>query len=263
MNKKQEEIRIIVSALLGHCCNTASYYCYGDIPSNKFQNACREYAGSVSYNECIGLTDETVLGSAKRGFLFTFDGFYYNGCSSITYYYEGIQFSELPPHYNLFYMNNMLNELYEASVKNSEAETFADCASSVIVDCASSIINDVLDESVDKYLQKQEEKEQEKNEEFRGILDALKSNLKDIYSSLKTCTENDFSELDLDEYQDYFYPVIRIASVLFDDRDMYESITDEPFSEEDEEMFDSMKDIIELLNDVLEDDMDGEIQPIH
>lgn len=132
MSNKETEIINIISECLPKCCRGAAYYCYGDIPLNKFRNACDTYAGYVDYIDCIGLTDETIFGNGKRGFLFTLDGYYYNGCSCKSYYSSGKTFNSLSSLYNISAMNEMLQQLYYSSTRKTGIETFIDIAGTVL-----------------------------------------------------------------------------------------------------------------------------------
>lgn len=127
MSKKESQIIDIISRYLPRCCTSATCSCYGDIPMYKFQNACETYAGYVDYSECIGLTDETIFGNGKRGFLFTLDGFYYYGCSSKRYYSDGISFKTLGC-YNTSVMNEMLDQLYLTATKTTGKDILSDLA---------------------------------------------------------------------------------------------------------------------------------------
>ena len=69
MDNKQIDKINIMKTYLSKCISTYDTYVYGTIPQNKFLNACTAYAGKVQYNETIGLIDETVFGSGKKGFL--------------------------------------------------------------------------------------------------------------------------------------------------------------------------------------------------
>ena len=124
-NKQIEKINIIKS-YLPKCISIYDAHVYGNIPKDKFLNACNSYAGKVGYNETIGLIDETVFGSGKKGFLFTFDGYYYDGCGSIKLYKNNTRFNSLGSSYNLAMMNEMLQKLYEAEVRKSKLESFLD-----------------------------------------------------------------------------------------------------------------------------------------
>lgn len=111
MNK--DKMIDIVKKNLRNSVSGASFYTYGNIPKEKFNNAKMAYANAnVSYENVIGLTDETVFGSAKRGFLFTFDGFYYDGCKEMKRY--STTFNSISSFYNLSSFNNMLKQLNDA-----------------------------------------------------------------------------------------------------------------------------------------------------
>lgn len=121
-------------------------YVYGNIPHTKVINACNEYAGNIDYSEVIGLIDETVFGSAKRGFIFTFDGFYYNGSVGITPYEKGVQFSQLSSLYNLDVFNSMLRKLEEIVTYKTTWQKIGDFAQGVcdvLEDEAESLNEDV------------------------------------------------------------------------------------------------------------------------
>lgn len=244
MDKKQQEILKIVSTCLPKTCSSASCYCYGSIPKDKFRNACNEYAGFVDYSECIGLTDETVFGSAKRGFLFTFDGFYYDGCSSKSYYTEGIKFNSLSSLYNLSAMNSMLERLYQAATKKSGLETF--------LDAASAVAGEFLEQAVDQLQQERELEDRKETEEMIDTLKACKTFLKEYQSMLGQLAEKDFDEMDSEDFEAFFSILFRSAAVLSNDREMYERIEGEALSEETEQAFDSVAETLELLTDLLE-----------
>lgn len=126
MDNKQIDKINIMKTYLPKCISTYDTYVYGTIPQNKFLNACNAYAGKVQYNETIGLIDETVFGSGKKGFLFTFDGYYYDGCSSIKLYKNNMKFNSLKSPYNMAMMNEMLQKLYEIETRKSKLENFLD-----------------------------------------------------------------------------------------------------------------------------------------
>jgi hypothetical protein len=112
MNK--EKMQRIIKNNLRNVCLDASYYVYGNIPYDKYINAKSAYAGlDIEFEDVIGLTDQTVFGSAKRGFLFTYDGFYSDALEGIQKYSSS--FTSLPTLYNLVNFNEMLGELNNAS----------------------------------------------------------------------------------------------------------------------------------------------------
>ena len=109
---KRERKREIIQKYLPNC-STWSVYTYGNIPKSRIDGACKSYAGSVDYNEVLGLIDETVFGSRKKGFLFTVDGFYTDGNNKFLRYSDGISYKSLGAGYNLTAMNEMLDKLYQ------------------------------------------------------------------------------------------------------------------------------------------------------
>lgn len=254
MDNKQKEIMKIVSTSLPECCNGASCYCYGTIPVDKFRNACKEYAGSVDYSECIGLTDETVFGSGKRGFIFTFDGYYYTGCSSKRYYTEGRTFNNLSSLYNLSAMNNMLKQLYQIATKKSGFETFFDCASAVA--------GEFLNQAAEQIQRDQEKKDRQETEEMIDTLKACKAFLKEYQSILNQLVEYDFSEMDSEDFETYYATLFRSAALLANDTELYEKTEGEALSEETEETFDSVAETVNLISDLLEMDTDDH-EPIY
>lgn len=250
MDKRQQEIVKIIKSCLPISCNGASYYCYGSIPKDKFRNACNEYAGYVDYSDCVGLTDETVFGSAKRGFLFTFDGFYYDGCSSKTYYTEGTQFNNLSSLYNLSAMNGMLEQLYQAATKKSGFETF--------LDVATTVAGGLLEQAAEEYRHERELREQQENEDTIEILKACKTSLKQLQSLLDPVVEQDYWELDTEDCLISFTTLFQAAAIFANDWEMYEQSGGGPLSEED---FDSTAEGLELMCDLLETE-DEDHRPI-
>lgn len=152
MDNKQIEKINAIKAYLPKCISIYDVHVYGNIPKDKFINARNAYAGKVEYNEVIGLIDETVFGSGKKGFLFTFDGYYYDGCKSVTLYEENRRFKSLKSPYNLAMMNELLHKLYEIEVKKSKLESFVDATLEIgkaildSIDDADDIIEYVADE---------------------------------------------------------------------------------------------------------------------
>ena len=89
-------------------------YIFTEVFQVKFNNAREEYAQSVtSINDVLAITEETVFGSGKRGFLFTYDGHYYDGCKGMNSY--ATEFNSLSSWYHLHSFNQMLSNLHEAS----------------------------------------------------------------------------------------------------------------------------------------------------
>lgn len=111
MDKKAEMLNA-VNASLARCCKSASFYLAGNISDKRFRNACKSYAGPVELSECIGMTDETTFGSGKKGFLFTYDGFYASGIQGLKRYTAGPQFKDLPGLYDLDAVNDLLGRLH-------------------------------------------------------------------------------------------------------------------------------------------------------
>lgn len=112
MSKYLENQMQIIEEYFPKLNSTFPCYTKGEIPWEKYKNACQTYAGNVDYEDVIGLIDETVWGSGKKGFLFTVDGFYYDRGSELKSYLEGISFNSLPSSYNIAMMNEMLEALY-------------------------------------------------------------------------------------------------------------------------------------------------------
>lgn len=259
MDLKQQKAIDIVSSCLPKVCNGAACYCYGSIPRDKFRNACNEYAGNVDFSECIGLTDETVFGSGKRGFLFTFDGFYYDGCNSKKYYSDGISFNKLSSLYYLSAMNDMLSQLYKISIlvikepppKKSGFETF--------LDVASAFLEGFADLAAEQQKQEEEQKRRQETEDAIEDLKSCKSYMKKFQSMLDEYIDDDYSDMDKDELSDFFGAIFRTAAALMNDRKLYELSEGE--SPEEEE-FDSIGNVIVKVSAMLEVD-DEEHEPVY
>ncbi len=112
MGKLEKKIQII-KEYLPRCNSVYTCYTYGHIPRDKFNNACINYAGHVNYENALGMIDETVFGSGRKGMLFTDKGLYCSDMDGILKYEEGRCFNYLPSSYNLTEVNEMLGKLYE------------------------------------------------------------------------------------------------------------------------------------------------------
>ena len=110
MGKLEKKINLIKD-YLPRCNSVYSCYTYGSIPRAKFNNACLSYAGHVEYDKALGLIDETVFGSGKKGMLFTEVGLYASGITHIMKYSDGPSFTSLPDSYNLTEINELLDKL--------------------------------------------------------------------------------------------------------------------------------------------------------
>lgn len=112
MGKLEKKIQVI-KEYLPRCNSVYTCYTYGHIPRDKFNNACLNYAGHVNYENALGMIDETVFGSGKKGMLFTETGLYCSDMDGILKYAEGKCFNYLSSSYNLTEVNEMLGKLYE------------------------------------------------------------------------------------------------------------------------------------------------------
>ena len=110
-DKKLERKMQVIRQYLKRACTSCSGYVYGEIPSNKFQGACRAYAGNVTYADVIGLTDETIFGGGEKGMLFVRDGYYCDNMSRKVLYTERKHHKVSSGLYNQTVMKEMLNEL--------------------------------------------------------------------------------------------------------------------------------------------------------
>lgn len=110
-DKKLERKIQVMRKYLKRACTSCSGYLYGDIPSNKFQGACRSYAGNITYTDVIGLTDETIFGGGEKGMLFVKDGYYCDNMTRKVLYTERKHHKVSSSLYNQTVMKEMLNEL--------------------------------------------------------------------------------------------------------------------------------------------------------
>lgn len=119
MANKEMKINVINQWL--RTCTTWSYYVYGSIPMQKFDNACRTYAGNITYDSVIGMIDTTVFGSGKKGIIFTEDGVYYSTNQGGKYfsYKKPLEF-EGWFEYNCVALNEMIEKLKNIELYGSE-----------------------------------------------------------------------------------------------------------------------------------------------
>ena len=117
-SKKDRKIAVI-KKYLPNCTNTWSVYTYGNIPRKCIDGALTSYSGRIEYDDVLGLIDETVFGSGKKGMIFSCDGFYTNSGNGIHRYADQISFNSLPNSYNLNAVNEMLTKLYEIETEPS------------------------------------------------------------------------------------------------------------------------------------------------
>ena len=112
---KREQMISTIKKYLRNCYTSSSVYVYGNIPKDKYLNACGAYAGNVDYNNVFGLIDETLFGSAKTGMLFTDKGYYSDTSSGGEFnpYKDCTTFKSLPSGYNVVAFNELVTALYE------------------------------------------------------------------------------------------------------------------------------------------------------
>ena len=77
MGKRERKIEVIQKYIQGAAGNWPAY-AYGKIPDALIRNACSSYAGAVQKGNILGLIDITVLGSGKKGMMFTENKIYYD-----------------------------------------------------------------------------------------------------------------------------------------------------------------------------------------
>ena len=119
MSKAIEEKINAVKRYLPKCNSLYDCYTYGNIPRDKFNNACMSYAGHMEYEECLGMIDETLFSSGKKGMIFGVNGFYSSSQNGIMLYKDGIQWKSLGDTYNINIMNEMLEKLCEIDTRLS------------------------------------------------------------------------------------------------------------------------------------------------
>lgn len=130
MGKRERKIEVI-KKYIKNVAGTWPAYSYGNIPRNLANNACSSYAGSIQYDDIIGLIDITVLGSGKKGMLFTLQKVYFDnglldkqGSISYKYIYEK---GAVPPDvcgssYNNQALVEVLSELARIEGENFESK---------------------------------------------------------------------------------------------------------------------------------------------
>lgn len=193
-NKKAE----VITRCIENSVNNWYWAINGAIPKEKFFNACRSYAGNVNYNDAIAIIDETILGSGKKGMLFTENGVYYSTYSGGKYfpYSEPVQFQSRSG-YNCIALNEMIEELYTIEVSPSGFEILGG-----IIGGAINILNEIAEESnvtsnnneETKYIESkfvESEKKSENNKatldehEIVEVLELYKEGLKEIADKLQ------------------------------------------------------------------------------
>ena len=157
MGKREKKIDVISKYLKN--CTIYNYATYGYISSEKFNNACRTYAGNVDFKDTIGMIDTTVFGSGKKGILFTEKGVYYSTSQGGKYftYAKALEFTGWTE-YNCKVLNDMITrlkniEVYDSEVAPSGWQLFGD-----ILGATADIISALTEEP----------KEQSKNNEFKS-----------------------------------------------------------------------------------------------
>ena len=74
-DKKVEIMRKYLSKIAD---GFSSYYVAGEIPSKKIDNALKNFAFGMDKTTIIGFYDTTVMGSGKKGYIFTDDKICYS-----------------------------------------------------------------------------------------------------------------------------------------------------------------------------------------
>lgn len=105
---------LIINKLLKECIIPGyDIYIYDDIPYSLYLNAKYSYAYEVDYDDVIAMADTTVLGSFKRGLLFTKEGVYYKDILNPVEYGEYGNLSVFDNMYtSTFYYSNEVERLF-------------------------------------------------------------------------------------------------------------------------------------------------------
>ena len=235
MDKREKMIETIED-YLPRCSSVNKCYTYGNIPIELINNACMSYAGYVDSWDVLGLTDETIFGSGKRGFLFTEEGFYTNDNKGLHQYGSCLTYASLPS-YNVNAFNEMLGELYMIECKD-----LADSVQQTVDDLQQTI--DDLQRAFDEYTQSDsavpenddepEEcsqpllPEQSEDDEETIDLDAAKEYVKEIL--LQT---GDVIECDEDELDTFIEEAKALLNLMEDSDGDYEQAIDELLADEE------------------------------
>lgn len=215
MSKLEKKIEL-VKKYLPRCNSTFKCHTYGNIPREKFNNACTNYAGYVPYENVLGLIDETLFDSGKKGMLFTDEGVYASGIQSIMRYSDCCKFNTLPSSYNITVINELLEKLYEIET----APTGWDIASSLF------------------------------GAVFEGVLSAITEENEDVIEEQvieEDCNNEDETQLSIEEMNENTYQLqLSSAQLVIEGLEMM--VSDALICEE-EELEENIRDIIETLED--------------
>lgn len=183
MGKQEKKIEL-VKQYLPRCNSVYPCHTYGRIPTDKFKNACMSYAGHVEYENALGLIDETVFGSGKKGMLFTDKGVYTSDIDGIIRYADGRCFNSLSSSYNLTEVNELLEKLYE--VENTP--TGWDIAGSLLGGLFTDVVSAILepDETTDS---------QASHEAIEDKAGEMPYNIEDDEAAMEEVDDEDIEEM--------------------------------------------------------------------
>lgn len=218
MSKLEKKIEL-VKKYLPRCNSTFKCHTYGNIPREKFNNACTNYAGYVPYENVLGLIDETLFDSGKKGMLFTDEGVYASGIQSIMRYSDCCKFNTLPSSYNITVINELLEKLYEIET----APTGWDIAGSLFGAVFESVLSAITEEDV--------------TEE-----DVIEEQVIE-----EDCNNEDETQLSIEEINENTYQ-LQLSSAQLVIEGLETMVSDTLICEE-EELEENIRDIIETLED--------------
>lgn len=246
MSKRSEIYNAVASSLEG-CCDGPRVYTGEDIPVKKFHNACQAYAQWVGLENCIGMTDETIFGNGKKGFMFTYDGFYYYGEPHVLQpYSEGYSFKRLPELYDLQAVNRLLSEL--KSIVGAMPDTaklidlLADCLDRVARTAAGSW------EHMQELLKEDSDWDEELVDGLRAIGDLFTTVDNSAIGQLETVEFPDPDSADAGMWvASYFLFYVCLGALLSRDRELYKSLeTNAMTPEREQAVFADMEKAMEI-----------------
>lgn len=246
MSKRSEIYNAVTSSLEG-CCDGPRVYIGEDIPVKKFHNACQAYAEWVGIENCIGMTDETIFGNGKKGFMFTYDGFYYYGEPHVLQLYSsGYSFKRLPELYDLRAVNRLLKELKDIVGAMPDTVKLID----LLADCSDRVVRTAAGS-----WEHMQELMKEDSDWDEDLLDGLRA-IGDLFTTVDTSA---IGRLEMVEFPDpdsadasqwvtsYFLFFTCLGALMSRDRELYRGLGMDALTPEREQaIFDDMEKAMEI-----------------
>ena len=275
MGKIEKKIEVINKYI--NNCTTWNCSTYGNIPKEKFYNACRSYAGNLDYNQAIGMIDTTVFGSGKKGMIFMQDAVYFSTNQGGKYfeYSKPVEFSGRVE-YSCEILNDMITRLKNIEIYDSEEAPNGWEMLGSFIGGAMNFISELSEESKDQNQtnnndNRQEEvlpqnlicdayNEKENKDESEDLLETI-NEVKEVLTYLNKDLIDEFVNAPIDnedKFNEIVVGVVLSSAMLTKDPDLV-GFFDEDIKQNIDEVNEILEPQLKLVENTLNSDLVNEI----